>query len=207
MVRPFIPAINTARLEMVWQNDGVECANIFHVHFADDPDESNLAPLVEKCRVWMSDLWTSIGALQTEMLRVTATNITAEGGATSQFTFPPGSFGTVNALRLPNNVSLVVKWLTGFAGRSRRGRTYIVGLTIDAQQTFNGSYATPEFVSQVASVYNNLLSAINETGGGAALSIASFRADNDWRSEALVTPVTSLFVNNRFDTMRKRMPG
>lgn len=206
MARPFIPAVNTARLEQVFENDGVECANIFHVRFNSQPDESRLASLVEKSRIWMTDTWAGIAALQTVILRTSATDLTEEGGATFEYAAFGGATGTINALRLPNNVSLVIKWMTGFAGRSRRGRTYFIGLTGDARQTFNASHCTPEFAAVVYAVYDNLRSVIEEAGDGAVLSIASFREDNAWRETALVTPVTSLFVNTRFDTMRKRMP-
>jgi hypothetical protein len=112
--------------------------------------------------------------------------------------------GTATGQTLPNNVAFCLKRLTGFSGRSARGRVYISGLT-DSSLT-----GTNEANVGVA---NALRTALN--------LIAPAWAPNDWTEVVIsrftggianIPPVTRAVVEYAYtdlvlDSMRRRLPG
>lgn len=102
---------------------------------------------------------------------------------------------------LPASVSLVVSHRTDHTGRSRRGRTYLPGIT-ENRVLFNDVDATA-------------IEEANETFVRLALEldlvdmdhvIYSLFSDGAPRTVPLATLVTNRIINNRVDTQRRRLP-
>ena len=103
--------------------------------------------------------------------------------------------GTANATNLPNEVALVVSWGTLTPGRSGRGRTYLAGWV---ETSSNGASTTPSrptvvVTDQVASAASGLAG----VNGGATLVVFS-------QKNGTVATVTGGYVNNEWDTQRRR---
>lgn len=103
---------------------------------------------------------------------------------------------------LPNNVSLVVKHLTGQAGRSFRGRTYVPG--IDESEVV-GNTASAGLTAALVSVFDTLRSdlAVNLFD----LVVASFVSEGLPRVAGIATRIVAHEVNTRVDSQRRRLPG
>jgi len=120
----FIPVSRAARLTMESEQDGQILANVFW--FQQEPsagyDASSLADLATK----FDAAWTAhIADFQTSDVlwsRIVARAMdSASSPAIEQFMTGAGGHTGDN---LPTNVTFAIKWVTGLAGRSFRGRTY-----------------------------------------------------------------------------------
>lgn len=103
---------------------------------------------------------------------------------------------------LPNNVALAVHWGTGLVGRSRHGRTFQGGLTVDE---VNGNTCTIATLIQEA--YDALRTTLDNITLNVEFSIVSFVHANAWRTVPLTTPISGVAVESTLDSMRRRLPG
>ncbi len=105
-------------------------------------------------------------------------------------------------IAIPASVALVVSHRTERTGRSRRGRTYLPGLT-EGNVIFNTADAG--CVTQAAgnfTVLDTNLDALNLDH-----VVYSLYADSAPRVTPIATVITSRIVNNRVDTQRRRLPS
>jgi hypothetical protein len=113
----------------------------------------------------------------------------------SAFTVIAHAFNGANAGDpLPANVALVITLRTALRGRAHRGRCYWGGFEESSNTT--GGVPTAGVVANVATVWGQLLT--NLVASGVSLVVASYlhsSAEN----------VTSLNVDSRWDTQRRRL--
>jgi hypothetical protein len=200
----FIPAISVLKVELLQGMNGQLADNVFHVYnSAGVWDSTNMAAYGAIFVSWwntnIKPLYTSTGQLNfvrlTDLTTATALAIDYTTGTPISGTHTTGTV-------LPNNVALVVSWLTPSRGRSYRGRTYHGGMHSD-QQT--GNQATSGFRTSLQAAYNALLTAVNVTTY--SLRVVSFFSGGAARAEAVTTPITSGVVNLDIDSMRRRLAG
>ena len=112
------------------------------------------------------------------------------------------SDGQKSEAPLPNNTAIVVHWGTGLVGRSRHGRTYQGGLTID-EVTGN----TCTIATDLQAAYDALRTALDNITLNVEFSVVSFVSGGFWRQQPLVTPISGVAVESTMDSMRRRLPG
>jgi hypothetical protein len=113
----------------------------------------------------------------------------------------PGINGTgAGSITAPLFAALLVKWVTGLTGPSRRGRIYIPGL--------RGPLTSSDglFASAVAPVATqmNLIKARYMTGGSGPLRLI---VTKDGYSDAPMYEVTNYVTRNQFGVQRRRKLG
>lgn len=214
---PFIPAVNTARVQ-VWQELlGQMISNTFYVR-ADVPFvESSLDTL---CDTVIAEWNAQMGPIlcdKNQFRTVKARDMTTEEGFGMEKAFPALSGGDRTGPALPGNVALACKLITNYSGRNRRGRIYLGGFE-EAQVI--GNQIEPIVV------YDQILSNVrafvqNLNAGAGEVVVASFfdgmaleenaRGETVWtpvpRETALLTPVTNVVVDPFTDTMKSRLQG
>lgn len=200
---PFIPAAGTVKVELVFSGAGGSMENVYHVR----PNAAITEALLDQI-VTLFDGWDDVDGSEhrsasVSLDRIVAKDVSVDDGLGVEFALPAPRPGVVTGSPvLPNNVTAAVKWTTGFTGRSRRGRTYIVGL-------YEGGVIGDQLESATRAAlladYQALLTAV--TGEGWDLVVVSYCANGDWRTNALVTPISSASIEGTVDSQRRRLLG
>jgi len=204
---PFIPAANTARVETVFSLLGQVVENVYHVEFSGEPSGSMLTDMCGTFKDWWVTNLKPLTVSALSLNAIKARDLTTEAGVGVEYVTGLPQVGSAAVTPLPNSVTLAVKWITGLSGRSRRGRTYHLGLTpgqlIDPNHIGSGPQA------DLTAAYNALVAAVE--GAGANLVVASFYSGvidkvPQPRAAAVLTVIDSCTINTTVDNQRRRLP-
>lgn len=203
----FIPAVNTARVEMVFSQGAQIVENVYHVLNSTGWDVPGLQLLGLTFIDWWNDNLRTQSSDNLSLNNVKVRDMTTASSPAVEVATGLPLVGT-STVPLPNSSTLAVKWITGLAGRSFRGRTYHLGLS---QGTLvNPNQITAAFHTILQDAYDALVAAV--IAGGAELVVASFFSGVGSggapipRSTAVLTPIISAAVNNVLDSQRRRLP-
>lgn len=198
----FIPLPLTAEvvLRYSWQNQQV--ANVFHVRSNAGWTAENLVLLGQTFVTWWDDAMRPLVSNTVTLNEVVCTDFSVEDGRGVIVTDGLPLTGALTEESVPNNVSLAVKWTTGFTGRSFRGRSYHVGLTI-AQVTANAVDSTP--LAAITAAWTLLRTRM--IAADYELVVASRQFNNAPRTVGVVTPIIGTSVDSTLDSQRRRLPG
>jgi hypothetical protein len=199
---PFIPAADTAVVRMIYQTPGGEAMNVLHFS---NPSGWSSSSLLDLCTA-VDDSWETnfrdAASVDITLKEVTAQDVSVEEGAGNSLVVL--SSGTAASPVLPSNVTLAISFRSGFAGRSRRGRMFFVGLyeaAVTGDQLTAGGQAA--MIGRAQDFFADIATAVPDTQH----VVVSYCHDGAWRTEGLVTPITSYLVDNTTDSMRKRLLG
>lgn len=200
---PFVPAVNTAMVELRQSYLEQRCENTLYFQFATAPSESDLLALGEAIYNW----WASNVAPQVNencgLQEVFVTDLTTD--SSPAVSYIPGTlvFGANSSDPMPGGMSLAIKFSTNGRGRSSRGRNYVIGLS---QNNVVGNSVLNDFVVAMVSAYNAILPVAE--GIDVAWVVISRRHDNADRTTALRQPVTTVSATDSFiDSQRRRLAG
>jgi hypothetical protein len=200
---PFIPAVNTAQLELNYIWDGQFCQTVLHYLKATAWDTTDLSELVQEAiDQWSTNFPTSMPS-SLALISVRGTDLSSATGPTvvSSAGLPePGVSGSPS---LPNNCAMVVTKRTDQRGRSFRGRIYHPGLT---EATVTGNTVNSASVTAILGLWSNFLT-LAITADEGVLSIVSRYTNGAPRATALVTTVSTLTSDGIVDSQRRRLPG
>jgi hypothetical protein len=199
---PFQPCPDIASFRLQIKNNGQLCENVFHVQRDTGWTETDLGDTCAAILDWTETklfLWPDTVVIQ----RVVARDLTTEDGIGLEVSPGIADTGTLDSPELPNNVALAVKWTTGLVGRSRRGRTYHMGLT-EIQVT--GNTVDPSAVAALLDMYLDLKTAIESVSGNVMVVLSRW-SHNVLRDEGIGTPILNVSVDNTIDSQRRRLPG
>jgi len=200
---PFVPAANTAAIDVVFSLDGQIVENTLYYQATTTPGATELASLVEVVTAYIKDEILPFLHAAISLVRVVGTLIDVIDGLqyTSTTGLPAAGAGT--GPLLPNNVSFCISFRTGLSGRSGRGRNYIAGINGDtvAGNTFDNTWA-----NNLVTAYAGLQSVAGDDGWQQVV-VSRFTAGAP-RTTALVSVVTStLSTDHTVDSQRRRLPG
>jgi len=201
----FIPIPNVAQVRIVWATTATFVAEntVYFLNNADVP--------------WSSSLLESIGAEFASSLGGMATlpysnnvaptqlhmrDLSEEAGAVFDYTFLSPEFGSSSTALLPSNATIAVKFSTGLAGRSYRGRVYHPALT-EGMVTLN-ALASGEG-SNILTFWETLMTDI-AAGVDATHVVASRFNGGAPRVTGVATPVISYTLTDvKIDSQRRRL--
>jgi len=200
---PFVPVPNTAEVSMQALWDNQEVANVFHVTQSTPYDATSLAVLGALFQDWIDTSLKTNVSNSVQYTKLVMRSLESEGAPAIEYTtnFPISGVHTGTA-QLPNNVTVAVKWSTGLAGRSYRGRTYHIGL---AEAFVTGNVLESSFATALLGIYNDLLEAFDTYPGD--LTVVSKFHNNAARTTGIATPIISCSINPVVDSQRRRLPG
>lgn len=143
--------------------------------------------------------------------QVLATDISVAGGLSVIGTTGLPTTGGNNTTGYPNNVTLAVKWGTGLAGRSFRGRTYHIGLVITQVDTNDNVVASE--LNAIVGAYDALRTALDNATLGVEMVVVSRYSGVDAnhkpipRVTGITTPISGVSADPVTDSQRRRLPG
>lgn len=195
-------------MQFIYQ--GQRCENVYYVEGSAPWTATTLNTLASVFATWWeTELEPNVPESLT-LDRVLARDMTVEAGPSIEYTTGLPASGDQSVEALPNNVTVAIKWTTGLAGRSFRGRTYHLGLA-DAGVAANA--LTPTAHTLLTAAYNQLLNDIVTEDPTWSLVVASFfhgvdvNHDPIPRASAVLTPILTAVVDDIIDSQRRRLPG
>lgn len=163
---------------------------------------TNLNTLVIAVDDWASTQLYPQLSQDCQYVRTRAVDLSVAGGAVGETSTP--TVGGVASEAAPNNVAMCVTKVTGFSGRSFRGRNYIPGIP-NASITLNTLDAA--FISNIVIIMNVLVGA-GTFEPGWQLGVVSRVTGGLARPSGIISPVTSYTVrSNKVRSMRSREIG
>jgi len=201
--RPFIPVPLVCKLELIYDQNGQVCENVVYVRGGDSWSSSDVQELAEEAIVaWDATLGTITNA-NTTLTMVRTTSMETFPGP--QYEAPSAATGAIAGASLPGNVTVATKFSGGVTGRSTRGRAYFVGL---AGVDYVGNQLGTGVADLITDAWHDFFAAIFASVHNAPQHVVvSFVEDDLWRSEGLVTLVTSYSTENNIDSQRRRLTG
>lgn len=201
---PFIPVPDTAELVMTYTLlNGNVAKNVMHFReaTAGSWNASLLASLVTVVNDWDNASWKALRSNQVSLTHWLARDLSVENGAVYELS--TSHVGSLASPAMPGNVTFCLKALTGFAGRSFRGRLYFVGL---AEGDVTGDFITSTKAEAMKTALNTL-----RTNAIAALFypvVVSRFHNNAPRETGVATDITTwAYSDLRVDTQRRRLIG
>lgn len=177
--------------------------NVLHFrNTIDSPTPENMQALADAIVDQVTDNWLPLMNSSTTFTEVYVEEY-ADDISQSATASGANAPGTAGALAMPGGSTFVVSLRTQFTGRSRRGRTYTIGME-ETQQ--NGGVVTDAYRNAWLAAFNGLRAATLTIQW--ELVIASLVSGGVPRSTALVTPVNAcIAVDNFVDSQRRRLRG
>jgi len=180
--------------------NGVPNVNVYHVRDSAVHDAALMETYADAFDAWWVANLQAILSNSYVLSNITVTSM--ETGTGPQFikSFSSGHQGALTGEQVAGNGAACISWRTASIGRSYRGRTYLGGL--DAAATDTSVALATSFASAVASAAAALTTAVAAAGG--VLSVLSRYANLVARVTGLLTDITSIIVDTKIDSQRRR---
>jgi len=205
---PFVPLENGVRVEFVYNQDGQIVENVQYAQFTSVPDASDMAALgLELAGWWSSDMSGNVSNT-VHLVLIRIKGLTTDSEPAIEYTTGLPLTGAQSGVALPNNVTLAIKFNTGLAGRSFRGRNYFVGL---GENQVTGNSLVEATRDAIVDAYETLAASL--IGDDLALVVLSLFSGVDEeghpipREAGVATPVTSFSMDLNTDSQRRRLTG
>jgi hypothetical protein len=202
MARPFIPVVNTLKVEMRYTLFGQQCENVFYVDRGEQAVQIAIDALGPVLVSWWDANMKAHTSRDVSLNSIKITDMSAADGPTLLYTSGLPLAGTYAGDALPSNVSLAVKLNSSYRGRNSTGRQFLVGIYNGIQE---GNLVGAGGVALIKAAYEVLLDDL--TTSGFLLEVVSFVLSKVFRTTGLKSPVASISVDNVLDSQRRRLTG
>jgi hypothetical protein len=201
---PFVPGV--AKVIVKQTNANIPIYNIFHVDGGSGTGWSSteLNSLASAVRsAWV----TNVLPLQSTLLNlndVTAIDLASETGPSGIATGT--NAGGATGIQLPNNVAVCWSWAIARRYRGGHPRTYICGMTsthVTNPTTMLSTYRTSH--ATAAAAFRTAVNAVTTSAGSAKLACVHYYKDKTLLATPLVSQITGVAVDDRFDSQRRRL--
>jgi hypothetical protein len=198
---PFVPNATAVEVAIKQRYAGRNLNNVLHFDFGSIPTDVELAAFAELvANVWGTEVVPNTSN-QLEHIGVRARSLTSEIAAQVEYDYPAPLTGTATTYPLKANSALVLTLRTGRPGRSYRGRVYLAAV-IPAVGINNN--ANSEWAELMRSSFAAFIGGV-ETVGGPNFCVYSRKANGDWRTTGVLTPVTLVALRDyKVDSQRRR---
>lgn len=211
----FIPVPNCAQVTMQYQiGDSDLAENVFAVQNTGSWDASHLTTLAGVFNTWND---TSVGGASpygirhpsTTLLQTTARDLTTQSSDVVVVPYPGShAVGTGSGNQLNNGLTKAITARSGLAGRSQRGRTFVVGMASSALNGSDPNLVLAAYVNDWIGLFNALITDVTTANAAWTLSVISRRHNNAPRTTGVTTPITSYGNADLYvDFQRRRAPG
>jgi len=200
----FQPAPDIAKVTTEYTSEGDTYVNVYHVKNDNGwttPELENLVGLVYN---WADASLVPIMTQDVSLTRIYARDLSTEFAAYAEHAGPFPVVGGVASPKLPGNVTAAVKWITALTGRSKRGRTFHIGL---AESQVTGGFLTSGQQTAMSNAYDDLLQAIAADSEPLTLVVLQRVSDGVPLTEAVGEAILTFTIDLAIDSMRKRLPG
>lgn len=199
----FQPAPGVAQIVASYEQDKQQVANVFHCFIGTGWSEALLNDVAIDLRNAIETNLLPSMSDTVQLIKVQAKDISVIDGKSVEVGPTGAGFGGTASAPPPNNVTLVVKWLTALGGRSHRGRSYIIGLveSVITRNTVNAG-----FLTSLRTQWTAIMDALNQLPEREFCVLSRFTGGIP-RENAICTPIIRLFIDPTVDSQRRRLPG
>lgn len=207
---PFVPVSDTLAIELVYEYAGQTVENTSYVHSTPGWTIESISTFLDELRVLVQEELMPLLSTTIALVRLVGTLLDAVDAASVTLTVSPPFPGSTGGANLPNNSAYVVTFLTAGRGRSKRGRNYIAGLTVNDEADPNRVNTT--FRTGLLAFYDAYL-ALCATNSVELVVVSRFSGvDGDGRpiprAAGVVTDVIGFTTfDTVLDSQRRRLPG
>jgi hypothetical protein len=201
---PFIPAPNTAKLEMVYTFQGTFAENVVYFQNPSGWNATSLALLNSAAFTAWSARIKPAQTSQLTLVRLKATDVAVDNGAYNELSPTSGNTGTEASPPTALGSTVAIKFTTGLSGRSQRGRLFFIGLTEDAT---DGNKLNLGFGASLADSYKLFMQDIEADIPDTKHVVVSYCTDKAWRTTAGIQEVTGYSADDYIDSQRRRLTG
>jgi hypothetical protein len=198
----FVPFDNVIKLEAVFTWGGQIVENVHHYLVDETPVEATCQALSASYVAWWSAGMRAHVDSSVSLTKIVCTILETESSPGTEYATGLPLAGTAGSPSLPNNVTVTIKWTTGFRGRSFRGRTYHIGL---CESQVTGNNVTSTWLDTVNPFYGDLMTLATDVDFG-VLAVASRVHNGVERVTGVATAVTNFQINTVIDSQRRRLP-
>lgn len=200
--RPFIPNVNAASVELIYQYGSVVCENVIHIKKGSPYTLAELQAVRTVVINWWNATYKANIHTNVSLVRVRTKALDTNTSPMEDYTLPAASPGSVGGTGTTNAVSFCVKLASGLSGRSNRGRWYVAGLPNSA--TASTTQVSAAYAAAIVAALGTLKA--NLLANGDTLVISSYRHNKAWRAAANNEDVISIVaVDLTIDTQRRRL--
>lgn len=200
---PFVPTPNTLRAEIIFLWDSQQVENVFHIRTPNVINESELDSVHTVMNLWYDSYLSAMQPSAVSLLKYVIADASDQFGVSKEYAPTTRIQGQVSSSpSMPNNVTLAIKWNTGFRGRSYRGRTFHIGLWESAMV---GNNIASDVLANFISTYTQLITSLD--GSTRELGVVSKFQGNVQRTEGVFTPIRTVTCDGVVDSQRRRLPG
>lgn len=201
----FIPAPNTASVELIYNAGGFILENQFHVRKGSPFSFADLQGVRTVFNSWDAATWKDFRFVTANLIRIKTKALDTDTSPFEDYALSPARAGTKGGALQPLNCTFAIKLASASSGRSARGRIYAPTLSSADMATAYGTVTTTYANNCVAAI-NTLIA--NLAAAGYTLCITSKRHNNAWRATAVNYDVTTaVAVDTNVDSQRRRLPG
>lgn len=199
---PFQPVPDTASIELIYEINGGKAENVFHVKKDTPFTAIDLVAAAGIFNTWWNAYLKPQQSNDVTLSKIVCKALDTDSSPAIEFTSGLPDTGAINDVAAPGNVTLAVKWSSGLAGRSYRGRTFHIGLCVTQLMRDHVGTTLQEALHDA---YVALLDAVS--GGDLTLVVVSRFHNNARRTTAVTTPITGVSVESTLDSQRRRLSG
>lgn len=180
---------------------GKVVVNVYHVTTSDPILTVKLFDIADVFEAWWDNTLSAEFSNDIGLNAITAHNLDVPNGEKVTLPVSPAIVGGSVNEAVSNNVAIVTSFRTALTGRSFRGRAYHAGL---AESMVTDNVIDPAKTARMVDAYVDLIDRLAVEN--LLFVVASFQSGGTPRGTGLATPVSSIIVNARVDTQRRRLP-
>ena len=200
---PFVPVPDCVKAEFIYTADGQTCENVHYFEMGGPFSPVQFGAFGDTLVAWWKTWFVNMYPATVTLQEIVLTDMTFQAAPGAIFTAGLPVVCTRAGAQLPNNVALCFTKRTTLRGRSYRGRTYFGPLT---ETDVTAHIANASIIDGMITRMEDLR--VMDVGADTwQMVIVSTRANNDWRTEGLTTPVNSISTDGIVDSQRRRLPG
>jgi hypothetical protein len=199
---PFVPASSVVQITAEQQYGSQPLANVFCVQFTTPPSAVGMGDTLDLVSAWFSTTYAPLCHTGWSLTGLRARDLSTQDGIVVE-TAPSGVVGQLSGTPLPSSIAMCLSLRSALAGRSRRGRIYLSGLTaVHLENTNQNLFSSAAITARINAV--ETLRSDLDTGGTDWVIVSRFSLGVE-RVTALVTPVTSIISTDpTVDSQRGR---
>jgi len=201
---PYIPAVNTAKVELVYSVLDEICENVLHFTAVTPWDATSLAQLCADVKTAWNDNVKANLSTSAILNKIRATDLASATGASVEYVTGLPLTGTIGNAVTNTMQTVVTKLTTDGRGRSRRGRIYNVGIPDNA---VTNNQITGTYAGQLTTAWNDFRADVLASTSAAPMTIVSYCQNKFWLAEAETYAVTGASTDVYVDSQRRRGHG
>lgn len=202
---PFVPAAAVAEVELRCTLAGQRVENTLYWRLTagGTPTPVQVETLTEDLYAWFIANYLPQSSASLTLRSLYGRDLTTASGAVHERVSAPGEVGGVGGNAASNNVSLCLSFKTGLAGRSNRGRNYMMGIPASSVA---GNLISGPYMTAMLDAYNELIDPAFSPGW--KWGVLSRFSGGAPRAAGVFTLINSVgFYDDVVDSMRRRLPG